>query len=94
MYHCAYLTDWEYKVLEDFFNTTAYFREDADIFVPFGRVVLKPEFLHMKKEGKWIKKMKPNINETYQKILRNKKRCSTWFKFSFTFKIIAGIFCL
>ena len=71
-----------YKVLEDFFNATASFREDADIFVPFGKVVLKPEFLHMKKEGKWIKKMNPKINETYQKILRRKKRWSTWFKFS------------
>ena len=74
LYHCAYLTDWEYEVLEGFFNTTFSFREDADIFIPMGRVVLKSEFQHMKKEGRWIQKMKPNLNKSYKAAFSTKKR--------------------
>ena len=74
LYHCAYLTDWEYQVLEGFFNTTFSFREDADIFIPFGRVELKPEYKHMKSEGRWIEKMKPKLAESYKMKLNKKKR--------------------
>ena len=74
LYHCAYLTDWEYQVLEGYFNTTFSFREDADIFLPFGRVVLKPEYRHMSKGERWIKMMKPELDEGYKMTLRKKNR--------------------
>lgn len=36
--HCGYMTNWEYQVLEDFFNNTMTFREDSDIVVPYARM--------------------------------------------------------
>ena len=36
--NCGGLTDWEYGALDDFFNATASFRNDADVVVPYGRL--------------------------------------------------------
>ena len=63
MFHCAYMTDWEYEVMEDFFNTTFTFREDSDIFLPIGRVELKQDYSHRKGEGRWIDKTVPQFGE-------------------------------
>ena len=71
------MTDWEYKVLEDYFNTTFTYRKDSDIFITFGRVELKTEHLQRKKEGKWIEKTDPQINGSVKAILKKKKR---WLK--------------
>ena len=65
------MTDWEYKVLEDFFNTTFTFRQDSDIFLPLGRVVLKQEYSYRKREGRWIE---PHFNGSDTMIFKKKKR--------------------
>jgi hypothetical protein len=92
LYHCAYLTDWEYKVLGDYFNTTYSFRDDADIFIQFGRVVLKSEFSHRKKEGRWIKRSKTKLKESVQ--MRKKKSPHNMVLIGFTLYFVSGLFCL
>ena len=37
--NCGGLTRWEYSALSGYFNMTASFRRDADIVVPYGRIV-------------------------------------------------------
>ena len=71
LYHCAYLTDWEYKVLEEYFNTTFTFRQDSDIFLPYGRVRLKPEFVEKKGERKWLEKSDVLVSS---ELLKNKQK--------------------
>ena len=82
LYHCAYLTDWEYTVLDGYFNTTFTFRQDSDIFLPYARVRLKPEYADRRQEGRWLEKselllngshiLKPKNKYVNKKYLRNK----------------------
>ena len=69
---CAFLTDWEYTVLEGFFNTTFTFRQDSDIFLPYARVNLKQEFIQRKNEEGWVEQSIAVVNGS--QILESKQR--------------------
>ena len=80
-------------MLEGFFNATSSFREDADIFIPFGKIVLKPEYQHMETEGRWIEKIKPKLTESYKMKLGMKKRY-LFFLLLEAVHVIPDLFCL
>ena len=72
LYHCAYLTDWEYRVLEGFFNTTFTFRQDSDIFLPYASVRLKQEYIERKNKEGWVEPSSAEVNGG--QILESKQR--------------------